>query len=206
MAISRIKPLVYDAVYQAGPLSLIEFFVQGNATTIQYVDAASATISRRKGFEDTNLTEDGRVTETAIQVWGIGLNIIPGDASGVLNHAADIEAFWERGYLELITGDTRTEFTGRIKDFPPRTLREVSGTIETDASATISGRVTVANRGLLFPIDGIVIPQGQRFCVRARWDRPLALPSAKTARFECELWGGLPGAPKPPAAKAPVRK
>lgn len=201
MAINIRKPHLYEAEYvtvTAGNNLIREvvLFNRSQSVNVNYTDAAAAVIVRGKGFEDTNMTEDGRVTETGIIVRNIGVGIRPGpEPTDSDLYAADIFRFYERGYAELILNESQVAFTARLKDLVPRSFIEANGAMATTAATTTTGSISAANKGHLYPADGIQIPKGVRFRLVLRWDRPLILPSALTPRIEAELWGDAMAGP-----------
>lgn len=193
MAINKRHPHVYDAEYMAGSgIREISLFNRSNSVSISYTDAAAAAVNRRKGFEDTNLTEDGRINECDMVLTGIGVRIKPGPTPSNPLHAQDVYAFLERGYAELYIDDNLTSFTARLIDLVPRSRVVGSGAIESDTGATATGIITLTHEGRGYPVDGIKIPRGVKFRLDLRWDRALTLPSNLTARVEAELWGMNP--------------
>lgn len=207
MAINLRRPHIYDAEYPtvtAGSNATREviLFNRSQSTQISYTDAAAAAINRAKGFEDTNMTEDGRVTECGIIVTHLGVSMRPGNGPDVADkYAADVAAFLERGYAELTINESQVILTARIKDLVPRSFIEASGAAGTTVAAESLSSITLANKGHLYEVGGVRIPRGVRFRLALRWDRALVLPSAVTPRIEAELWGmNLEAAnpPKPP--------
>lgn len=186
MAINNRAPSVYDAEY-VGPvaISAVDLFTRGASTSVSYTDAAGVAVQRKKGFEDTNLTEDGCIRETGIKINHIGLNIVPGDPPSAVNHANDKYAFFERGYVEVLLNDEKVAATYRIKDLPAKAFMEASGA----TTAATTTYLTNAHKGAELDMGGLQIPKGIRFSLRLRWDRPLTLPSNKTARIEGEISG-----------------
>lgn len=193
MAINKRNPHIYDAEY-IGPSGIRELslFARSNSVSVTYTDANNAVVSRRKGFEDTNLTEDGRINEADMVLTGIGVRIVPGPAPNTIQHAQDVYAFLERGYADLYVDDNTTCFTARIRDLVPASRVIGSGAIESDTGATALGIITLTNEGRGYPVQGIKIPRGVKFRLDLRWDRPLALPSNLTARVEAEIWSVNP--------------
>lgn len=194
MAINKRYPHVYDAEYVTGPLREVNLFARSQSTSINYVDAAGNAIARAKGFEDTNLTEDGRVNETGIILRTLGVRINPGPTEPDQNEGYDELEFLSRGYAELILNDNQVVFTARIRDLVPASSIVASGALISGGNNQPlpqfgAGVVTVSNVGHMYPAKGIRIPRGVRFRLALKWDRPLVLPSNKNARIEAELWG-----------------
>lgn len=193
MAINKRFPHVYDAEYlPASGIRELSLFARSNSVTVTYTDAANTVVSRRKGFEDTNLTEDGRINEADMVLTGIGVRIVPGANPDSVFHARDVYAFLERGYADLYVDDNTTCFTARIRDLVPASRVIGSGAIESDTGATASGIITLTNEGRGYPVNGIRIPRGVKFRLDLRWDRPITLPSNLTARIEAEVWAHNP--------------
>lgn len=207
MAINRAIPHVYDAEYVGGggaALSEISLFNRAQSNSISYTDAAAASINRTKGFEDTNMTEDGRVTECGLLVMGLGLNIFPGVNPDDELYALDVAKFFERGYAELIINESQKIFTARLRDLVPRNRLVASGAVSTTATTVTTGVMAMAVQGREFDGARCRIPRGTRFSLKVKWDRSITLPSAKTARVEAEIWArNLDPILKREAAKRP---
>lgn len=191
MAINKYSPHLYDAEYagngsSSGTVREIVLFNRSASTSINYTDAAGSAINRAKGFEDTNLTENGRVTETGMILRNIGLNIVPGDPITAAGHLADRAAFFERGFVEFILNESNVLFTARVRDLVMPNVLEVSGGVATTASATTLQPLSLKHSGLLYDASEFRIPRGVRFKMVARWDRPLTLQ--KTARIEAVIY------------------
>lgn len=187
MAINKYSPHLYDAEYagngsSSGTVREIVLFNRSASTSINYTDAAGSAINRAKGFEDTNLTENGRVTETGMILRNIGVNIVPGDPLTAANHLADRAAFFERGFAEFVLNESTVLFTARVRDLVMPNVLEASGGIATTASATTLQTLSLKHSGLLYDASEFRIPRGVRFKLVLRWDRPLTL--LKTARIE----------------------
>lgn len=190
MAINKRYPHVYDAEYVAGPLREVNLFTRSQSTSISYLDADGSTVvNRSKGFEDTNLTEDGRVNETGIILRTVGVRINAGPNQPDTFETYDELAFLERGYAELILNDNQVVFTARIRDLVPASAAVSTGFLQRSEGQPRAGATTVNNLGHMYPAKGIRIPRGVRFRLALKWDRPLTLPSGKTCRVEAELWG-----------------
>ncbi|WP_022976981.1 hypothetical protein [Nevskia ramosa] len=209
MAINKRYPHVYDAEYAVmNGVREVNLFRRSAATSVNYTDV-SGSVSRQKGFEDTNLTEDGRVNETGIVLQTIGIRIVPTSIPANLLQPGqtpldeldnyDTRLFYERGYAELVLNDNQVVFTARIRDLVPASNIVASGAligldpIGANAVRTQyseSGSVTINNVGRAYPANGIRIPRGVRFALNLRWDRPLSILSMpQVARIEAELWG-----------------
>lgn len=190
MAINKRFPAVYDSEYVGGTgIREVVLFRRSASTSVNYVDADGNPVSRLKGFEDTNLTEDGRVNETGIILSSVGVSIKSGFNQPNQNEGYNELLFHERGYAELVLNDNQVVFTARLKDLVPRAALIASGSVYGAGSGSQSGSVTVNNMGLMYPADGIRIPRGVRFALVLRWERPLTLFDGRTARIEAEMWG-----------------
>lgn len=194
MAINKRRPFIYDAEYptvNAGNpgIDIVRLFNRSQSTQVNYNDASDTPVSRAKGFEDTNLTEDGRVTETGIIVRGIGVNIIPGVPVSSALHAADVSAFLERGYAVFKVNESQEIFTARIKDLKPRVQMMANGAYGDTTADTADGALTMSLTGELFEFATCRIERGVRFGLELRWNDELILPSETTPRIEAELWG-----------------
>lgn len=194
MAINKRFPHVYDAeyVWAVGGISEVNLFRRSAATTVTYVDASGATVTRAKGFEDTNMTEDGRVNETGIILQTVGVSIKPGprEAMSEYDSLYDEMDFFERGFAELVLNDNQVVFTARLRDLPVMANTVPAGVLQVKLPQDYySGATRAPNMGRPYPAGGIRIPRGVRFALNLKWNRPLVLKSQKTCRIEAEMWG-----------------
>jgi hypothetical protein len=188
MAINKYNPHLYDAEYVGGgsasaTVREIILFNREASTSVSYLDATGAAVNRAKGFEDTNLTEGGRITETGMILDTLGLNIVPGDDYGVVNYWKDRQAFFERGFAELIVNESQVLFTARIRDLVMPNKLEMGGAL---ANTVAERALSLTHSGQLYQADKFKIPRGVRFKLRLAWDRPMTI--LKTARIEACIY------------------